>query len=82
MSLTLYRRVALKCDFPEEGLRQGDVATLVDYVQNHQGPERRCILEMFNAAGESIAVILVPESEIEELRANQILAVRPLARPG
>lgn len=42
--------------------------------------EQGCVLEVFNAVGESIAVVVVPESDIEELRADEVLAVRPLAR--
>jgi len=37
-----------------------------------------CLLEVFNALGESIAVA-VRESDIEDLRADEVLAVRPLA---
>ena len=35
-------------------------------------------MEFFNAVGESIAVIVVPESSIEPLRANEIWSVREL----
>jgi hypothetical protein len=63
VSPPLYQRVALKRDVPEHDLKSGDVAVLVDYV----------------AHGESIAVVAVPESAIEDLRANEVLAVRPLA---
>jgi hypothetical protein len=80
MSLPLYQRVALKRDLPEHELRRGDVAVLVDYVQHPQGGEQGCVLEVFNALGESIAVVAVPESDVEGLRADEILSVRPLAR--
>jgi hypothetical protein len=82
VSLSLYQRVALKRDFPEHELRRGDVAVLIDYVQHPQGGEKGCVLEVFNALGESIGVVAVPESGIEELRADEVLAVRPLARAG
>jgi hypothetical protein len=68
MSLPLYERVALKRDIPEHGLKRGDVATLVDYVPHPEGGEQGCFLEVFNALGESIAVVVVRESEIEGLR--------------
>jgi hypothetical protein len=80
MSLSLYERVALKHDFPEHGLKVGDVATLVDYVSHPQGGERGCVLEVFNALGESIAVIVVRESEIEELRDDEVLSIRRLPK--
>jgi len=80
MSLSLYQRVALRRDLPEHNLRRGDVATLLDYAPHPEGGERGCVVEVFNALGESIAVVAVPESDIEELRADEVFAVRPLAR--
>ena len=80
MSLTLYQRVALKRDLPEHNLRRGDVAVLVDYVAHPEGGEPGCVLEVFNALGESIAAVAVPESHIESLRADEVLAIRPLAK--
>lgn len=80
MSLPLYQRVALKRDVSEHNLRKGDVAVLVDYVAHPEGGEQGCVLEVFNALGESIAVVAVPESAIDSLRADEVLAVRPLAK--
>lgn len=80
MSLPLYERVALKRDLPEHDLRRGDVAVLVDYVPHPEGGEEGCVLEVFNALGESIAVVAVRESEVEALRSDEVLAVRPLAK--
>lgn len=80
MSLPLYQRVALKRDLPEHNLRRGDVATLVDYVPHPEGGELGCVVEVFNALGESIVVAAIPESDLEALRADEVLAVRPLAK--
>lgn len=80
MSLPLYQRVALRHDLPEHDLRKGDVAVLVDYVSHPEGGEQGCVLEVFNALGESIAVVAVRQSDVESLRADEVLAVRPLAR--
>jgi Domain of unknown function (DUF4926) len=55
--LPLYERVALKRDLPEHNLRRGDVAVLVDYVPHPEEGEQGCVLEVFNALGESIAVV-------------------------
>jgi uncharacterized protein DUF4926 len=82
MSLPLYQRVALKRDLPEHNLRRGDVAVLVDRVEHPEKGEPGCLLEVFNALGESIAVVAVPESQIEGLRADEVLAIRPLAKAG
>lgn len=59
---------------------KGDVATLVDYVPHPTDGERACILEIFNALGNSPAVVAVRESAVEALRADEIMAVRPLAK--
>jgi len=82
MKLPLYQHVALRKDLPEHRLRAGDVAVLIDYVPHPSGGQEGCLLEVFNALGESIAVVAVPESAVEPLRADEILAVRPLARAG
>lgn len=82
MTLDLYGEVALTRDLPEYGLRTGDIATLVDFVSHPNGGEEGCVLEVFNAVGESLTVIAVPMSSIESLRADEILAVRSLAKAG
>ncbi len=80
MKPELYKEVALVRDVPEEGLCIGDVATLIDYVPHPAGGEEGAVLELFNAVGESIAVITVPLSAVAPLQPNQIPAVRPLLR--
>ena len=80
MRLDLYQSVALTCDLPEQSLKRGDVATLVDYAPHPSDGERGCILEVFNALGDSLAIVAVPESAVEPLRADEIMAVRPLAK--
>ena len=78
----LYDRVALKVTISDQGLRAGDVATLIEFVDHPAGGERGCVLEVFNALGESIAVVAVPLSAVESLRADEVLSVRPLAIAG
>ena len=80
MKLPLYQRVALRRDLLEHDLKKGDVAVLVDYVPHPAGGEEGCVLEVFNALGESIAVVVVRESEIEDLQADEVLAIRHLAK--
>ena len=82
MSLELYDRVALRTSFPEHALRAGDVVTLVDFVDHPSSGPRGCVLEVFNALGESMGVVTVPEDAIEPLRADEVLSVRPLAVAG
>jgi len=68
MSLPLYQRVSLKRNLPEHGLKKGDVATLIDFVPSPDDGERGCVLEVFNALGETILVAIVRESEIERAK--------------
>jgi hypothetical protein len=79
MRIDLFKRVALRIDIPEHGLRKGDVATIVEHLPGKDG-EDGYALEVFNAIGESIAVITVPESSVEALTADRIPSVRPLAK--
>lgn len=73
-----YNEVALTRDLPAEKLKQGDVAVLIDYVPHSTGGEEGAVLEIFNAVGESLAVVMVPSSAIAPLRADQVPTVRPL----
>ena len=75
----MFSRVALKTDVTEDGLRRGDVATVVEYHQGRPGQEPGYSLEVFNAVGETVGVITLRESQIESLSAQEILHVRPLA---
>lgn len=79
MEFELYEEVALNRDFPEYKLKTGDIATLVDFVPHPEGGEAGCVLEVFNAVGESLAVVTVPVSAVEALRADEVLTVRSLA---
>ena len=76
--LELYQHVSLKSDFLEHNLKKGDVAMLIDSVPHPNGGEDGYVLEVFNAAGESINVIVVPNSAVALLREDEILAVRSL----
>ena len=80
--LPLYERVALKRDIDQHGLRAGDVAILVDYVPHAAGGREGAVLEVFNALGESIAVVTVDASDVGPLHADEVLAVRHLAQAG
>lgn len=75
--LELYKEVALTRDVAEKHLQKGDVAILINYVKSRDG-EQGGILEVFNAVGESIAVVAVPLSALGALREDQVPAVRQL----
>ena len=79
MKYELFTRVALNTDLPQDGLCIGDVAPVVEHHPGRPGQEPGYTLEVFNAIGETIAVVTVRESEIAPLSANELLHVRPLA---
>jgi len=78
MRFKLFGEVVLKKDIPEKSLKKGDVATIVEYHPVSVG-EDGYSLEVFNALGDTIAVITVEESAIESLTANEVFSVRELA---
>jgi len=82
MFLQLYDRVALRVSVAEHALRAGDVATLIDFVEHPSSGPRGCVLELLNALGESLGVVTVPENSVEPLRADEVLAVRPMVGAG
>ncbi len=79
MKIDLFKRVALKIDIPDQDLHKGDVATIVEHLPG-KNTEDGYDLEVFNAVGESIAVVTVPESAVEPLTADKIPSVRPIAK--
>jgi Domain of unknown function (DUF4926) len=82
MTLELYQEVALTRDLPEYELRAGDIATVIDFVSHPSGEEEGCVLEVFNAVGESLTVIAVSRSTVEVLRSDEILTIRSLVKVG
>ena len=80
MKHNLFDRAALTVDVPQHNLQQvGDVATVVEHHVGAQGQKEGYTVEVFNAVGESVAVVTLKESEIDSLNAKGILHVRPLA---
>jgi hypothetical protein len=76
MSLALYSQVVLTRDVPEEGLRAGDMGTL---VLEHSGPDGRVVgyeLEVFAATGETLCVASVPVEAVRPVQSSDCLAVR------
>ena len=76
MKYELFSRVALTVNVPKHHLERGDVATIVEQIEPGPGMEPGYVLEVFNAVGETAAVAMVTESEIEPLRENELLQVR------
>jgi len=77
MKYPLFTRVALAEDLPKQNLRRGDLATIVEYYEGSPGQESGYELEVFNAVGDTFAVVTARESQIESLRNDELLSVRP-----
>ena len=78
MKYKLFEEIVLSRDIPEKQLKAGDVATIVEYYPV-AGGEDGYSLEVFNAVGDTIAVITLPESAIQSFSEHEILSVRSLA---
>ncbi|MGH8064017.1 MAG: DUF4926 domain-containing protein [Candidatus Entotheonellia bacterium] len=79
--IKLYQRVALTHDLPQHNLCEGDVAIVVEHLPGTlaTGGEDGYALEVCNAVGETIAVVMVPASAVKPLTEHEILQVRPLS---
>ena len=67
MKFELYKDVALTRDLPAERLKRGDIVKLVEHHPVPNG-EDGYSAEVFNAVGDTLDVITVPESALEALR--------------
>jgi hypothetical protein len=81
-SIELYKDAALRSDLPEHRLKAGDVGTVVEILPHPAGGPRGIMLEVFSALGHSLAVVTVPETQVEPLSDDEVWAVRRLARAG
>lgn len=78
MRYELFEEVVLLKDIPEKRLKRGDVATIVEHHPVNDD-EYGYSLEIFNALGDTIAVITVSESTIAPLTENEVFSIRSLA---
>ena len=76
MAYKLFTRVSLAEDLPEYGLHKGDLATIVERHGGRPNQETGYSLEVFNAVGETITVLVLEESKINPVKENEILHVR------
>ncbi len=72
--IELYQNILLNKDFPEYNLNKGNTATLVDIIPHPSEGEDGYVLEIFNDLGESIDVVIVPQSIIELLEEDTVIA--------
>ena len=76
MAYKLFTRISLAEDLPEYGLHKGDLATIVERHGGKPDQETGYSLEVFNAVGETITVLVLEESKINPVKENEILHVR------
>jgi len=55
-------------------------STLVDFVPHPKQGEEGCLLKVFNALGDPLAIVAVPPSAVKALRSDEVMAVRRLAQ--
>ncbi len=79
MKLPLYSHVILAEDITAKGLCRGDFATVVEFYEGRPDQEHGYELEVFNAVGDTFAVVSVRESQIEAPRQEERLCVRSAA---
>ncbi len=77
MKFELYKDMVLTRDLPAERLKRGDIVKLVEHHVARDG-EDGYSAEVFNALGETLTVITVPESALEPLREDEVCCVRAL----
>jgi len=80
MTLVPYQRVVLTRDFPDDGLRAGDVGVIVEHYPARAGVPEGYEIEFFAASGRTVAVMSVPATAVREATGGEVLSVRELVR--
>ena len=75
MTLHTLDVVVLNDDLPAEGLRHGDLGTVVE-VYSPDAVE----VEFITASGRTQALVTLPPSALREVADNDLVAVRPATR--
>ncbi|MBD2752385.1 DUF4926 domain-containing protein [Spirosoma validum] len=79
MKFDLFQRAVLGKDFPQHGLKKGDMGIVVEHIA-HADQNDGYILEFFDAQGNTIDVLPVLESDLDAPRPNTILTYREMTR--
>jgi len=77
MTAALHEEVVLTRDLPSEGLKSGDLGTVV-HVYEAGGYE----VEFFTALGKTRAVLTLMATDVRELADGEVVAVRRLDPTG
>jgi hypothetical protein len=78
MSVSLLERVVLLRDLPEEGLRAGDIGTIVERHPASGDTPAGYEVEFFAANGGTVAVASVPTDAVRPSTERDLLSVRVL----
>ncbi len=78
MSVSLFERIVLLRDLPDEGLRAGDVGTIVERHPSSGDTPAGYEVEFFAANGETVAVASVPTDAVRPATQRDLLSVRVL----
>ena len=81
MKHPMFQHVASARDLPEKGLKRGGLAIVVEY-HPFPGGEDGYSLEVLTTLGETLAVVVVPESALKQVQADEVLQVRSLNPVG
>lgn len=76
MALEMFQRAILTADLPTEGLRAGDVGTIVERHDIPGTAEVGYSLEFFDMTGQTVAVVTVPASSLREPTPQDLPSVR------
>ena len=77
MAAELHQEVILARDLPQDGLRSGDIGTVV-----HIYPKGGLEVEFFTASGKTRAVATLREADIRMATDDDVVAVRKLDATG
>ena len=76
MSFPLFSRIVLTREVPQEGLRPGDVGTIVEAHRDPSGKEIGFEVEFFSANGDTLAVASVPLEAVRQPSSRDRLTTR------
>jgi hypothetical protein len=82
MPFEMFQRVILTVDVPQEGLRAGDVGTLVDRHPAPVGGEVGYSVEFFDMTGRTVAVATLPASHLRQPTPQDFPSVREVPAGG
>jgi hypothetical protein len=75
--MQLLEEVVLTRDVPEDGLRKGDIGTVV-----HLYPTGGLEVEFFTASGKTRAVVTLETADVREVSDDELVSVRSLDSTG